>query len=259
MLTWLGTWAGAWFLTASVGTFLLLAFLEARAPLRPAPGVALRWATNFGLYALALLLTAQVAPERLAGAFTTWQGALLPPLARAGGDAAVLIAGFALLDLLAYWEHRLQHLGPFWRLHHVHHADREMDASTAVRHHPGEFLFNAALGAVAMAGLGVPVWVVPIYALIAQLADLGQHANLALPPWLDRRLAVVVMTPGVHRIHHSEAAEHYDTNFGAVLTIWDRVFGTWHPQTSAALRLGVAGVGAQGPVRALAAPFRPVR
>ena len=256
MLTWLGEWAGARWLTLAAGAFLLLAFLEARSPLRPSAGVALRWATNFGLYALALLLTAEVAPGRLAGVFGGWQGAPVTLLGQVGGDVAVLVAGFLLLDLLAYGEHRLQHLGPFWRFHHVHHADQEMDASTAVRHHPGEFLVNASLGVVAMALIGIPLWVVPIYALVAQLADFGQHANLALPPRLDRWLSLVVMTPGAHRIHHSEAAEHYDTNFGAIFTIWDRVFGTWHPQTAAALHYGVAGVGAQGPVRALAAPFR---
>lgn len=237
--------------------FLVLAFLEARHPRQMATGVAARWATSFALYALALAAAFLAAPERivlflLAG----WDKGPLIWIARTGGDGAVLATGLLLLDILAYALHRMQHLAPFWRFHAVHHADREMDASTALRHHPGEFLVNAAIGAVALAALGLPPWVVPVYVLLATLSDLWQHANVALPPWLDRRLALIVTTPGIHRIHHSVEPRHYDTNFGAVLTVWDRLCGTWHPAAAETLRFGVAGEAQQGPLRALLAPFR---
>lgn len=257
MLAWLGEWSGRWWPAAAAVAFLVLTVLEARHPRAPSTAVALRWSTNLGLCALAVLLATLAAPWRLGSDLDAWSRSPLDQLGDLAGDGAVLAVGAVLLDFLAYWLHRMQHLPLLWRFHLVHHADRELDASTALRHHPGEFLVNAVAGTVAMGLVGVPPWIVPVYALAALLADLGQHANLALPPRLDRALSWILVTPRLHQVHHSEAPEHFDVNFGAVFSLWDHLFGTWHPAPTETLRFGVAGIGAQGPTGALFAPFRP--
>ncbi|HEY0418802.1 MAG TPA: sterol desaturase family protein [Acetobacteraceae bacterium] len=253
----LGEQAAAWTLPAAAVVFLLLAVLETHRPRQDAAAFGNRWLTNLSLYGLIVGVGFLAAPQHLIDAVLRgWDMGPLAWLQRHGGPWLVLAAGLLLLDGLSYALHRMQHLAPLWRFHAVHHADTTLDATTGLRHHPGEYLVNAAVGGVVLALAGLPVWVVPVYGLVAVLSDLFTHANIALPPRLERALAAVVVTPGLHRIHHSVDEAHFNSNFGSVLTVWDRAFGTWRPAGPEALRFGVPGSGEQDFVRALLAPFR---
>lgn len=138
------------------------------------------------------------------------------------------IVGFLFLDLLAYGVHRGLHIVPWlWRLHALHHSDRDIDTTTSVRHHPIEaLLMNGCFWSVAVM-LGIPSMVVAVYGLSAFALAVGTHANVRWPAWLEDILRPVIITPDLHSIHHSIDASESNTNFGAVFSVWDRVFGTF--------------------------------
>jgi sterol desaturase/sphingolipid hydroxylase (fatty acid hydroxylase superfamily) len=138
-----------------------------------------------------------------------------------------LMAGVLLLDFLQYLVHRLEHAVPFlWWFHALHHTDPDVDVTTAVRHHPIEILFTSATFWLAIVVFDIPVLAV----LIHWLADFGtaavQHGNIRLPRRLEQWLQPVLVTTDMHRIHHSVLYEQANSNYGAVLSIWDHFFGT---------------------------------
>ena len=193
-----------------------------------------RWGTNLGLYFLIDRLFRVIVPYSLAISLLAAIGGphveAFASINRWGGPWAVLVASFLLLDLATYLIHRVEHaLFPLWRLHAVHHADVDVDASTAVRHHPIEAILNGIVLLAFMLVLRVPLWALPTYAVIALAVQVAQHANLKLPPGLERALGFVLITPGLHRTHHASTPEYYGTNFGTVLSVWDRCFFTLAP------------------------------
>jgi sterol desaturase/sphingolipid hydroxylase (fatty acid hydroxylase superfamily) len=232
VLDWLGDQADALWYWVVVSLFLALAAWETVRPARIDRGLAVqRWLSNIGVYALNALLLAMLAPDSFINA---WLGGATSPsrpfavLDRLAGDWVVMIAGVLVLDLQAYLLHRMQHSSfLLWRLHSVHHADTDMDASTALRHHPGEFIVSSCIGATILAVLGLPAWVLAIYALLAIVVALFQHANAQIPDALDRLLRWVLVTPALHQVHHSVNAEEYNANFGTVFSVWDRLFGSY--------------------------------
>ncbi len=253
----LGALAGSWTAAAGLAAFLVLAVLETHRPWDVGTAAGSRWVTNLVLYGAVVGLLALVAPQHWAGVILEgWDSGPLAWVAGHCGAWAVLAAGLLLMDALAYGLHRMQHLRLFWPLHAIHHADAQVDVTTGLRHHPGEALVNGLVGAALLAVLGLPPWVATVYGLAAIVWDVWSHANVALPPRLERTLSALVVTPGLHRIHHSQDPAHFGTNFGGVLTLWDRLFGTWRPQSAEALRFGVPGAGTQGLAQSLAAPFR---
>ena len=138
------------------------------------------------------------------------------------------VAAFLLLDLLQYAMHRCQHAVPFlWRFHAMHHSDPDVDVTTSVRHHPIEYLIAAGFYWLTVLALDVPV----IGVLSHSLAMFGMaavtHGNTRLPEWLERLLQPVVITLDLHLVHHSVAHDEANANFGAVLSTWDRLFGTY--------------------------------
>ena len=233
----IGQWAENTSWWTAVGLFLMLAAWETVRPERPMASTALpRWLINALLYAVSLTLLYALAPSALAGQwFGARDGTPFGWLGRAGGAWTVLIAGLLLIDLSVYAMHVAQHrVFLLWRFHAVHHADADVDISTALRHHPGEIVVNATLASFWMIGAGMPIWVPAAYGLLSRTASLFTHANVHLPAPLDRALRGVLVTPPMHRIHHAVAAEHHDTNFGNVLSIWDRLFGTYREVPAAA-------------------------
>ena len=132
-----------------------------------------------------------------------------------------------LLDLSRYWTHRAFHSVPFlWRIHEVHHSDPDYDVSTAGRFHPAEVLLEQAGYLLAIAILAPPVIAVFASELIALVLNLFAHANASLPGSLEGALRLAIITPDLHRIHHSEEVQEQQTNFGQTFTCWDRWFGT---------------------------------
>jgi sterol desaturase/sphingolipid hydroxylase (fatty acid hydroxylase superfamily) len=193
-----------------------------------------RWSTNLGLYFLGEWLFRLVIPYSVAlELLTALGGPIFSPVARIGafgGPWAVFAASCLLLDLVSYLLHRLEHaVFPLWRLHSVHHADIDVDATTAVRHHPFETIFIGVAMLLLVVILGVPPWAWAAYAALVLVLQLAQHANVRLPARLDAALGLLLMTPGLHRTHHASTPEHYNSNFGAALTVWDRCFQTLAP------------------------------
>lgn len=214
---------------ALVLCFVLVAWWEhARPGWQPTAPTGRRWIANLGLYALCAAATLGLKPflaPLVAAGSTLSPGALVPE----GGLAAALhfFVVVLALDLAYYFTHRLFHaLSVLWRLHAIHHTDRDLDLTTTLRHHPLEVLVIAVITAGIGAVLGASAGEVALYGMLAFGIQLMAHGNLELPPWLSSALDGLVLTPRFHRLHHSLDQRESDANFAEVFTIWDRLFGT---------------------------------
>lgn len=150
----------------------------------------------------------------------------LPPMAQ--GVVAILA-----LDLAVWAQHWATHRVPLlWRLHRVHHADRDFDMSTALRFHPLEIGLSMLFKMGVAIALGTPLWALIVFEVLLAVLPMFNHANLALPLWLDSALRLAIVTPDMHRVHHSTARIEHDSNYGFCLSIWDRLFGTYRARPS---------------------------
>lgn len=241
-----------------------MALLERGFPRRPQRLSWRRWPSNLGLVALSSGLLRLLAPAGAVGV-ALWAESrglgLFPALGLPFWVAAPLAV--VLLDLLIYAQHRVFHAVPLlWRLHRVHHADPELDASSGLRFHPVEILLSLGIKAAAVVALGAPPEAVLAFEVLLNATSMFNHANVAIPGWLDRPLRWVLVTPDMHRIHHSEIREETDSDFGFCLSWWDRLFGTYRAEP----QLGQLGmvIGVEGwredaeqrLDRLLAQPFR---
>ena len=138
---------------------------------------------------------------------------------------------FLVLDFAIYLQHRLFHGVPLlWRLHRVHHADLDVDATTGNRFHPIEILLSMAIKFGVIAAIGAPALGVLLFEILLNATSLFNHANLRIPNWLEPGLRWLVVTPDMHRVHHSIHRDETDSNFGFNLPWWDRMFRTYRPQ-----------------------------
>jgi sterol desaturase/sphingolipid hydroxylase (fatty acid hydroxylase superfamily) len=149
------------------------------------------------------------------------------PSWRFGSAGLTFVAGFLLLDLIRYLVHRCEHAVPlFWRFHALHHSDPDVDVTTAVRHHPIEYLLASLVFWLGLLVLNIPAIVALSYGLTVFGTAAIQHGNVRLPRNLERWLQPVLITTDLHRIHHSVSFDQANSNYGAVFSIWDRLFGT---------------------------------
>ncbi|MBV9925537.1 MAG: sterol desaturase family protein [Acidobacteria bacterium] len=154
-----------------------------------------------------------------------------------------LVFGVAALDFFGYWAHRMLHqswLG--WQFHRVHHSEAAVDVTTAFRQHPGETVWRMLwqLGAVVLFGL--PLWVVAVYLTLSGLNAQLEHANIKLVDRLDGLLRLIVVTPNMHKAHHSRIQKETDTNYSNIFSFWDRLCGTYTPRIDfGELRYGLDG------------------
>ena len=222
-------------LAAFLGVLSAMLVLERAFPRRAQRLSWRRWPANFGLVVLSSLLVRLLAPAAAMGAALYAEAAGLGALRWLGlpGLASGILA-VLLLDLLIYFQHRVFHAVPMlWRLHRVHHADPELDASSGLRFHPLEILLSLAIKMAAVVLLGAPAEAVLVFEVLLNATSLFNHANLALPQWLDGALRLVLVTPDMHRVHHSIEDDETNSNFGFNLTWWDRLFGTYREQPRA--------------------------
>jgi sterol desaturase/sphingolipid hydroxylase (fatty acid hydroxylase superfamily) len=233
-------------LGAFVGVFALIAAWEFVAPRRPqAVGRGRRWPSNLGLVALNTLLLRLVFPVTAVGlsVVVEAQGAGLLHAVAVPAWLAVPVA-FVLLDLAIYLQHVLFHSVPvLWRLHRMHHADVEFDVTNGLRFHPLEMLLSMAIKLAVIAAIGAPPAAVLAFEVVLNAAAMFNHGNVALPVRLDRVLRWVIVTPDMHRVHHSSLPEETHSNFGFNLPYWDRWFGTYIAQPRdghAHMELGLA-------------------
>jgi sterol desaturase/sphingolipid hydroxylase (fatty acid hydroxylase superfamily) len=227
------------------GVFVVMAIWEVLGPRRtPAIGRAWRWPNNLGVVVVDALLArillpttavglALIAEERGFGLFNMialpmWVG---------------IIASVMLLDLAIYLQHVLFHAVPvLWRLHRMHHADLEFDVSTGLRFHPIEILLSMAIKLTVVAALGAPALAVLIFEVLLNATSMFNHGNVRIPSAIDRALRWFVVTPDMHRVHHSILSRETNSNFGFNLSWWDRLFGTYRAQPAAgheAMTIGI--------------------
>ena len=124
--------------------------------------------------------------------------------------------------------HLLLHKLPLgWRFHRVHHSELEADVTTAFRQHPGETLWRSLWQCIGTVAFGLPFWVLPVYLSLSSLNALLEHANLRVHESVDRFLRLLIVTPNMHKIHHSRVADETDSNYSNIFSVWDRLFGTY--------------------------------
>ncbi|MEM6357192.1 MAG: sterol desaturase family protein, partial [Pseudomonadota bacterium] len=170
---------------------------------------------------------------------------------------------FVVLDFAIWAQHVASHKIPIlWRLHRVHHSDRDIDVTTAIRFHPLEIAFSMILKIGLVYALGAPVVAVLLFEVVLNGAAMFNHANLRLPRGLDRWLRFAIVTPDMHRVHHSIDRAEHDANYGFNLSVWDRLFGTYIDQPAGGhegMTIGLEPHQDEGPTRlgwTLAFPFR---
>lgn len=241
-------WEWAVRLGAFVGVFIAMALWEARAPRRARlvpRGV--RWVANLGLVALDGLVVRLFFPVAAVG---------LAALAAERGWGLLntfevpfwLAFGLSLLalDLAIYLQHVMFHAVPLlWRLHRVHHADPDFDVTTGARFHPVEIALSMLVKLAAIAVLGAPALAVLAFEILLNACAMFNHGNVGLPARLDRVLRRVIVTPDMHRIHHSVVVAEMNSNYGFNLAWWDRLFGTYRADASLPqerMQIGVAGI-----------------
>lgn len=220
-------------LAAFAGLLALFALAEAlwprRARVQRRTG---RWVTNL---AISLINTAalRVAVPVLAVGTAAWAAAAQIGLLNVIEAPYWLrfVIALAALDLVIYWQHRVFHVVPaLWRIHRMHHADRDIDVTTALRFHPVEILISMGIKIAAVVALGAPPAAVILFEVVLNGIAMFNHANLGIAPALDRVLRAVIVTPDMHRVHHSVIPGETNSNYGFNLSLWDRLFGSYTPQ-----------------------------
>ena len=152
-----------------------------------------------------------------------------------------LIMSLMVLDLIAqYWVHVFLHKIPaMWRLHIVHHSDKNVDASTGTRHHPIDFIIRETFALAAVILMGMPIAFYFFYRILSILFTYFTHANISLPLDLDKGLSYVIVTPNMHKFHHHFEMPWTNRNYGNMLSIWDRIFGTFVYDDLAKIQYGI--------------------
>lgn len=213
------------------GVLILMLCWERLAPARTATApTALRRANNIAMVALDTLLLRLLFPVLAAGLAAERDGhglfAHLSALVPLPGWLEMLLA-VILFDLAIYWQHRLFHVVPaLWRLHRVHHADPDVDVTTALRFHPGEIILSMAIKLALVWLLGPPALAVMIFEVLLNASAMFNHGNVALPGRLEAALRRIIVTPEMHCIHHMAHPADMNRNFGFCLSLWDRWFGS---------------------------------
>ena len=223
-------------LGAFLAVCLLMAAWEHVAARRtPLLSRTLRWPANFGILALDTALVRLIfsaAPYALALRAQAAGWGLLNAYPLPGWLKVAL--GVILLDLVIYLQHVMFHAVPaFWRFHMMHHADLDFDFTTGGRFHPAEILLSAGIKMGAVAALGAPPLAFLLFEVLLNATSMFNHGNVSLPPALDRVLRFVVVTPDMHRAHHSVVPGETNSNFGFNLPWWDRILGTYRDRPAA--------------------------
>jgi sterol desaturase/sphingolipid hydroxylase (fatty acid hydroxylase superfamily) len=216
-----------------LGIFAAMALFELALPRRALIfSRARRWTTNLAIVATDTAVLRIVFPMAAVGV-AQWAGdqglGLFPALGMPLWIAGLL--GFVLLDFAVWAEHWASHKIPLlWRIHRMHHADRDIDLTTALRFHPLEIVVSMLWKAAIVVAFGIPAGAVLVFEVVLNGAAMFNHANVRLPLTLDRWLRLLVVTPDMHRVHHSVIRRETDSNYGFNLAIWDRLFGTYVAQ-----------------------------
>ena len=248
-------------LSVFLGVFVLMAVLEALLPAREAVlSRKTRWLGNLSMVVMGALVSRILLPATLVGVSLWAQqkgiGVFNVLLDAVSADAsssnqllnsgeplnnsstylvhiAIVTLSVLLLDMLIYWQHRLFHTVPMlWRFHKMHHADSHVDTTTGLRFHPVEIAMSLGIKAAAVVRLGVPAIAIVIFEVALNGFALFNHANIRLPQKWDDRIGLVLITQRLHRIHHSQAKNESNSNYGFSVSWWDRLFNSFTPRAA---------------------------
>jgi len=220
-------------LAAFISLFVLMAGWEIAAPRRPLSiNKTYRWANNLGLVIVNSLLVQALFPTAAVGValFAQSRGWGLFNWLEWPGGVTVILA-IVLLDFAIWGQHLLFHVVPvLWRLHRVHHTDLDLDVTSGLRFHPIEILLSMVIKAGIIVLLGPPAVAVLLFEILLNATSMFNHGNVRMPLAVDRVLRWVIVTPDMHRVHHSWIPQETNSNYGFNLTWWDRLLGTYRPQ-----------------------------
>lgn len=157
------------------------------------------------------------------------------------GIISTIIISFLVLDFFGGWlVHMVEHKMPLlWRFHVVHHSDNNVDVTTGLRHHPVESVLRGIFFLAGVIVAGAPMYAVMIFQTLLVLSTQFTHANIKLPRWIDKPLSYVFVSPGMHKVHHHWKQPYTDSNYGAVLSIWDRLLGTYRHLDPSQIKYGL--------------------
>jgi sterol desaturase/sphingolipid hydroxylase (fatty acid hydroxylase superfamily) len=227
-------------LAVFAGVFLLMAAIERILPKRKlSVSKTRRWLTNLGIagvdtLVLRVMAALAVPVAAVAAAFFAKEHHLGLLNQVDWRYWLKLLIALLVLDLAIWAQHLASHKVPlFWRLHQVHHADRDIDVTTAVRFHPIEIALSMLWKIAVVVPLGASPFAVFLFEVILNACAMFNHANIGLAPWLDGALRLLIVTPDMHRVHHSVLRDEHDRNYGFTLSVWDRLFGTYRAQPKA--------------------------
>jgi sterol desaturase/sphingolipid hydroxylase (fatty acid hydroxylase superfamily) len=219
-----------------LGIFALMALWEILAPRRPlSQSKTNRWLNNILLVVFNTALLRVVFPVAAIGVaeyaqLSQWGLFNLVP----AHPAVVMVTSVIVLDMAIYLQHVMFHAVPLlWRLHRVHHADLDFDVTTGARFHPIEILLSMLIKFAVIVLLGPPLAAVVIFEVLLNAMAMFNHSNVRMPLALDSMLRRLIVTPDMHRVHHSRLADETNSNFGFNLSAWDRIFGTYRAQPAA--------------------------
>jgi sterol desaturase/sphingolipid hydroxylase (fatty acid hydroxylase superfamily) len=266
----LGQSDGAIRLAVFASVFLVMALIELAAPKRRliAPK-GRRWLTNLGVSVTGMVLLRLMAmlavPLAAIAAASYAEAHRIGLLNQLDWPEWLKIAvALLVLDLAIWAQHLASHKIPlFWRLHRVHHADRDIDVTTAVRFHPIEIGLSMLWKIAVVMAIGAAPLAVFLFEVILNACAMFNHANIALPSWLDRPLRLLIVTPDMHRVHHSVLWREHDSNYGFNLSVWDRLFQTYTAEPEGGhqvMTIGLTPYQSEAPTRfawSLLLPFAP--
>lgn len=205
-----------------------------------------RWVNNISLVAFNTLLLRLVMPagavgvalyckQHSLGLFNYLNVSLL----------LTMVASIFIMDLVIYWQHRMFHSIPvLWKLHRVHHIDQDIDVTTGARFHPIEIILSVLIKMLVVLLLGAPVEAVILFEIILNATAMFNHSNVHIPAVLDKWIRWVLVTPDMHRVHHSQIRRETDSNFGFNVPWWDRIFSSYQDQPKLGhdkMNIGVKG------------------
>ncbi|VAW69513.1 Fatty acid hydroxylase family (carotene hydroxylase/sterol desaturase) [hydrothermal vent metagenome] len=216
-----------------IGTLAIMALWEIIAPRRAlSVSKALRWSNNLGLVFFNSFIVRLLFPAAAVGVavFAAKHGWGLLNYYSIPFTLSIVLSIIAM-DLIIYLQHVLVHAVPIlWRVHRVHHADPDYDVTTGARFHTFEIILSMLIKFATIAVLGPPVVAVIIFEVVLNAMAMFNHANIGLPAPLDKALRWFIVTPDMHRVHHSVEDDEANSNFGFNLSCWDRLFGTYREQ-----------------------------
>ena len=248
-----------------IGIFAVMALSEAALPRRErSRGRGHRWFTNLGIAVVGTLAVRLVFPVAAVGIAVIAEGrgwGLFNTIAWPGWLEGLI--AFLVLDFAIYVQHVASHKIPIlWRLHRVHHADPEIDVTTGIRFHPVEIVLSMGYKVLVVIALGAPAAAVFVFEVVLNGCALFNHANVRIPKGIDAIVRLLIVTPDMHRVHHSTIGRETDSNYGFNLSVWDRLFATYIAQPERGhlgMTIGLAQFPGDPPTHlgwSLALPFR---